>query len=280
MFQSLFQRAARKINGSREASVPSRPLPVAIPVPPSPPREPAVPYEAASSQRLPPSPPLAATGEVDWQPLPGGEVVGTGRVSVAPEDGPPFPGWQGWEGPESEAEHPGYVTEPEAGLPDWAEAYRDLDTCEQELTARIEELAIRGTVAPLEERERALLEQLCQERAGVLLQKLETDPVQTILPAGLDDQEVGDWFFREATAPPPRPVSTPAPAASAVPAPSVGLLMEFGFGVGPLDEGFTHPQVRETPPAATKPAQTVRSAARPAPAAPPRPAKSFRRRAG
>jgi hypothetical protein len=53
-------------------------------------------------------------------------------------------------------------------------------------------------------------------------------------------------------------------------------LMEFGFGVGPLDEGFADPQVREAPP---KPAQTVHSAVRPTPIVQPRPSKSFRRRA-
>ena len=107
MFQRLFQRAAGKTNGSREAS---RPLPVAIPVPPSPPREPTpppTPFEGASSQRLAPPPmPLAAAGDVDWQPLPGGDAVGTGRVSVSPGPAQPFPGWQGWEGPASAADEP------------------------------------------------------------------------------------------------------------------------------------------------------------------------------
>lgn len=281
MLQRLFQRAAGKTNGSREAS---RPLPVAIPVPPSPPREPApaaAPFEAASSQRLaaPPAP-IAAAGDVDWQPLPGGDAIGTGRVSVNSGPAQPFPGWQAWEGSAPATDEPcdggdhGYTTEPEEALPDWAVAYRELDAREQELTGRIEDLAMRGTAGTLSDRDRTLLEQLCQERAGVLLQKLETDPVQTVLPDRLDDTETGDWFFREATAaPPPRPPE-PAPVPIPPPAPAVPL-MHFGFGVGPLEEGPAAP-----PPMPPKPAVPVRSAARPAPAVPPKSAKSFRRRVG
>lgn len=287
MLHRLFQRAAGKNAGSREATPTSRPLPVAIPVPPSPPREPAsppAPVEAASSQRFPATPaPIAATGEVAWQSLPGGQVVGSGRMSVAPQVGKPFAGWESWEGfGPDELPEPEQSEDSEApGLPDWVEEYRELDAREQELTCQIEELAVNaGPSLPAKDRVR--LEQLCQERAEVLLRKIEADPLQTVLPGRLDESDSSDWFFREATAAPPRrtPEPTPAPKLEMPPPalpPQSEPLMQFGFGVGPLEEGFTDPQVRSTPPA-----PVVRNAARPpVPAmATPRPAKSFRRRVG
>ena len=126
--------------------------------------------------------------------------------------------------------------------------------------------------------------------------KLEADPLQTVLPARLGESDSSDWFFREATAAPARrkPELTPAPVVEMPPPvlpPQAEPLMQFGFGVGPLEEGFADPQVRPMAPAPQpKPAQPTprvaipvappRNTARPVPAVVPRPAKAFRRRVG
>lgn len=282
MFQRFFQRTAKKDADSREPAATSpRPLPTAIPVPPSSPRpaphSPPTSTDAAfAAQRLP-----APEGPLTWQSLPGGESVGSGRVAVSPtptssQPPEPFPGWQVWESP-SEPE-----PQPEAPeFPEWAQMYRSLDVREQELTVQIEELVLRSQVLPLADDEHALLQDLCQERAGVLLQKLETDPLQTVLPSQLDEASGGDWFFHGRQEAPP-----PAPPAPVPVAPVAECAMNFGFGVGPLEPSYREPpppQPAPRPAAPAKPARASTSrppAQRPTPAAPPRPARSFRRLAG